>query len=67
MILFNVVNLVFSKYSLLNLGFLMMFSSDEVSKLMGKGRRHLVCNEVVQAVKCFEEATQKLYVFNFCI
>nr|XP_058951033.1 histone-binding protein N1/N2-like [Pocillopora verrucosa] len=34
--------------------------SDEVSKLMGKGRRHLVCNEVVQAVKCFEEATQKL-------
>lgn len=45
----------------------MMFSSDEVSKLMGKGRRHLVCNEVVQAVKCFEEATQKLYVFSFCI
>ncbi|XP_022792375.1 histone-binding protein N1/N2-like isoform X3 [Stylophora pistillata] len=34
--------------------------SDEVTKLMGKGRRHLVCNEVVQAVKCFEEATQKL-------
>ncbi|KAM7432966.1 hypothetical protein ABFA07_016708 [Porites harrisoni] len=34
--------------------------SDEVSKLMGKGKRHLVCNEVVQAVKCFEEATQKL-------
>ena len=29
---------------------------------MGKGKRHYICNEVEQAVKCFEEATQKLYV-----
>ncbi|XP_020627189.1 protein HGV2-like [Orbicella faveolata] len=34
--------------------------SEEVSKLMGQGKRHLVCSEVLQAVKCFEEATQKL-------
>ncbi|XP_044167598.1 protein HGV2-like [Acropora millepora] len=27
---------------------------------MGMGKRHLLCNEVVQAVKCFEEATQTL-------
>ncbi|CAH3022372.1 unnamed protein product [Porites evermanni] len=39
---------------------LVIYPTDEVSKLMGKGKRHLVCNEVVQAVKCFEEATQKL-------
>ena len=31
---------------------------------MGQGKRHLVCSEVVQAVKCFEEATKKLYVFH---
>ncbi|KAL9950800.1 hypothetical protein ACROYT_G043362 [Oculina patagonica] len=36
------------------------FSEEEVSKLMGQGKRHLICSEVVQAVKCFEEATQKL-------
>lgn len=34
--------------------------SEEVTKLMGLGKRHLLCNEVVQAVKCFEEATQAL-------
>jgi len=35
--------------------------------LMGQGKRHLVCSEVLQAVKCFEEATQKLYVFYFAV
>ncbi|XP_015780165.1 PREDICTED: histone-binding protein N1/N2-like [Acropora digitifera] len=34
--------------------------SEDVTKLMGMGKRHLLCNEVVQAVKCFEEATQTL-------
>ncbi len=34
---------------------------------MGQGKRHLICSEVVQAVKCFEEATQKLYVSYFAV
>ncbi|XP_031556819.1 protein HGV2-like isoform X4 [Actinia tenebrosa] len=33
---------------------------EDVKKLMGKGKVHLVCNETLEAVKCFEEATKKL-------
>ncbi|XP_028404563.1 histone-binding protein N1/N2-like isoform X2 [Dendronephthya gigantea] len=32
------------------------FSKEEVSKLMSKGKRHFVCDEIVEAAKCFEVA-----------
>ena len=32
------------------------FSKEEVSKQMSQGKRHFVCNEIVEAVKCFESA-----------
>ena len=33
---------------------LFIFSKEEVNKLMSQGKRHFVCNEIVEAVKCFE-------------
>ncbi|EDO36158.1 predicted protein [Nematostella vectensis] len=33
---------------------------EEIAKLMGKGKRHFICSEILDAVKCLEEATKRL-------
>ena len=35
---------------------ILSFSKEEVNKLMSQGKRHFVCDEIVEAVKCFEVA-----------